>query len=63
VARLAGAEPGPGVSLPVLAPPGTTPAKAALAACVAGLMAGDLQAARAANAGWSLCHLAATIGP
>ncbi|MGH6894277.1 MAG: tetratricopeptide repeat protein [Dongiaceae bacterium] len=39
-----------------------TPAKARLAACIAGLSAGDLAVARAAGAGWSLCHLAAVIG-
>ena len=36
-----------------------TPAQAARAACVAELASGDLTAARAAGAAWSLCHLAA----
>jgi tetratricopeptide (TPR) repeat protein len=36
-----------------------TPAQAARAACVADLGNGDLPAARAAGAAWSLCHLAA----
>ncbi len=44
---------------PPLALPAKTPAQAARAACVAALDAGDLAAARAAGAAWSLCHLAA----
>jgi tetratricopeptide (TPR) repeat protein len=39
--------------------PTNTPAQAARAACVADLRNGDLPAARAAGAAWSLCHLAA----
>jgi tetratricopeptide (TPR) repeat protein len=63
VARLAGAEPESTAILPESILPRTTPAKAALAACIAGLRAGDLPAAQAADAAWSLCHLAAAIGP
>jgi tetratricopeptide (TPR) repeat protein len=44
---------------PPLALPTTTPAQAARAACVADLSNGELPAARAAGAAWSLCHLAA----
>jgi tetratricopeptide (TPR) repeat protein len=62
VARLASAEPGPKAISPAPALSSTTPAKAALAACIADLKAGDLPAARAANAAWSLCHLAAVMG-
>ncbi len=58
VAVLAGAEAAKG---PRPAMPRTTPAKEMLAACVAALGAGDLEAARAAGAGWSLCHLSATL--
>lgn len=43
-----------------LALPAHTPAQVARAACVANLTRGDLAAARAAGAAWSLCHLAAT---
>jgi tetratricopeptide (TPR) repeat protein len=57
-AILAGAE--PATERTLLAPPANTPAQAARAACVAALGAGDLAAARAAGAAWSLCHLAAT---
>lgn len=60
VARLVGATVG---DAPVpRATPAATPAKDALAACVAHLAAGDLAAALAAGAGWSLCHLAAFVG-
>ncbi|HET6620110.1 MAG TPA: tetratricopeptide repeat protein [Dongiaceae bacterium] len=62
VARLAGAPPGPEAVQPAPAMPKATPAKAALATCIADLEAGDLPAARAANAAWSLCHLAAVMG-
>jgi tetratricopeptide (TPR) repeat protein len=41
--------------------PAATPAQSALAQCVTYLRAGDLDAARAAGAGWSLCHLAASL--
>ena len=57
VAALAGAETS-GDRAP-LALPTNTPAQAARAACVADLGIGDLAAARAAGAAWSLCHLAA----
>jgi tetratricopeptide (TPR) repeat protein len=42
-------------------PPPATPAKAALARCIVHLTRGEHSAARAAGAGWSLCHLAATV--
>ena len=58
VARLAGVEMGRG---PQPAMARTTPAKEALAACVAALGAGDVAAARGAGAGWSLCHVAAML--
>lgn len=59
IARLAGAET---AERPVpLVVPRTTPAKAALADCLANLDAGELDAARAAGPGWSLCHLAAVL--
>ncbi|HEY3145703.1 MAG TPA: tetratricopeptide repeat protein [Dongiaceae bacterium] len=61
VARLAGAEIDPDETPSPPALPRTTPAKTALADCVAALGAGDLGAARAAPAGWSLCHLAAVL--
>jgi tetratricopeptide (TPR) repeat protein len=61
VAKLAGADVDPRKTPASLALPKTTPAKAALADCVADMGAGDLVAARAAGAGWSLCHLAATL--
>jgi len=61
VAKLAGAEIDPDETPAPPALPRATPAKAALADCVAALEAGDLGAARAAPAGWSLCHLATTI--
>jgi tetratricopeptide (TPR) repeat protein len=57
VANLAGAKIDPEKMPPSL--PQTTPAKAALAQCVSDLGRGDLGAARAAGAAWSLCHLAA----
>lgn len=59
IAKLAGAEMGKRPAPLVL--PRTTPAKAALADCVANLDAGDLGAARTAGPGWSLCHLAAVL--
>ena len=40
-------------------PAAVTPAQRSLVACIAGLRAGDPQAAAAARARWSLCHLAA----
>jgi tetratricopeptide (TPR) repeat protein len=43
--------------------PAATPAEQLLAACVAALRAGDADAAKAAGAGWSLCHLAAVREP
>ena len=46
---------------PVPPPPRTTPAKAALAECIASLETGDRAAARAAGPGWSLCRLAAGL--
>jgi len=61
VANLAGAEEDAVETPAPLALPETTPAKKALADCVADLGAGDLGAARAAAAGWSLCHLAAVL--
>jgi hypothetical protein len=61
VAKLAGAEADPRKTPAWLALAKTTPAKAALADCVASIGAGDLVAARVAGAGWSLCHLAATL--
>ena len=61
VAKLAGAEIDPDETPVPPALPKATPAKVALADCVAALEAGDLGAARAARAGWSLCHLAAAI--
>jgi tetratricopeptide (TPR) repeat protein len=61
VAKLAGADVDPEKTPASLALPKTTPAKAALADCVADIGAGDLVAARAAGAGWSLCHLAASL--
>lgn len=57
VAARAGAETGADHARPAL--PAKTPAQAARAACVADLSKGDLAAARAAGAAWSLCHLAA----
>lgn len=59
VAALAGAKLD-GVAAP-RALPTATPAQSALAQCVTGLRAGDFDAARAAGAGWSLCHLAASL--
>ena|SRR5688572_4212837 len=56
IASLTGAE-ASGDRAP-LALPANTPAQAARAACVADLASGDLAAARAAGAAWSLCHLA-----
>ena len=47
----------------VLEHPAATPAEKRLAACVAGLRAGNAAAAAAAGAGWSLCHLAAAREP
>jgi hypothetical protein len=61
VAKLAGAEIDPDETPAPPPLPRTTPAKSALADCVAALAAGDLAAARAAPAGWSLCHLAAAL--
>jgi len=60
VATLAGAEMDAETPAP-LPLPETTPAKKALADCVADLGAGDLGAARVAAAGWSLCYLAAVL--
>jgi tetratricopeptide (TPR) repeat protein len=57
VASFAGAE--TRVDRAPLALPTKTPAQAARAACVADLSSGDLAAARAAGAAWSLCNLAA----
>jgi tetratricopeptide (TPR) repeat protein len=57
VAALAGAD--AGADRAPLALPTNTPAQAARAACVAALSNGDLAAARAAGAAWSLCYLAA----
>jgi tetratricopeptide (TPR) repeat protein len=57
IAILAGADPN-GDRAP-LALPANTPAQAARATCVADLANGDVAAARAAGAAWSLCHLAA----
>ncbi|HEV8388818.1 MAG TPA: tetratricopeptide repeat protein [Dongiaceae bacterium] len=59
VAKLAGAELDPAAT-PAPATP-ASPAQQALADCVADLRAGDLAAAGAAAAGWSLCHLAAVL--
>lgn len=59
VAAFLGAKPSEGSPKP----PAATPAGQALAACIAGLQAGDVPAAAAANARWSLCHLAATLRP
>lgn len=56
VAAFLGAKPSEGSPKPHAA----TPAEQALAACIIGLQAGDAQAAAAANARWTLCHLAAT---
>jgi tetratricopeptide (TPR) repeat protein len=61
VARMAGAASEADRIAP-LEPPRGTPATSALADCVRDLRIGDLSAARAAGAGWSLCHLAATLG-
>jgi len=61
IAKLAGANLDPAETPASLALRRTTPAKQALAGCVAGLDSGDLGAARAAAAGWSLCHLAAVL--
>jgi len=61
VAKLAGAEIDPDETPAPLPMSRTTPAKAALADCVADLGAGDIAAARTAAAGWSLCHLAAVL--
>jgi tetratricopeptide (TPR) repeat protein len=61
VAKLAGAEIDADETPAPLALPRTTPAKTALADCVADLGAGNLDAARAVAAGWSLCHLAAIL--
>jgi tetratricopeptide (TPR) repeat protein len=58
VATRAGAEAGRG-PLPAMA--GTTPAQEGVAACVAALGAGDLEAARDAGAKWSLCHVSAIL--
>ncbi|HEY1383076.1 MAG TPA: tetratricopeptide repeat protein [Dongiaceae bacterium] len=61
VAKLAGAEIDP-AETPAAPPlPRITPAQTAVADCVEALAAGDLAAARAAPAGWSLCHLAAAL--
>jgi len=61
VARLAGAEIDPAETPPAPPLPRATPAQIALADCVTALAADDLAAARAAAAGWSLCHLAAVL--
>ena len=57
IASLAGADTS-GARAPLVLP-ANTPALAARAACVADLANGDLEAARAGGAAWSLCHLAA----
>jgi tetratricopeptide (TPR) repeat protein len=59
VAALAGAKLDGATALRAM--PVATPAQGALAQCVTHLRAGDLDAARAAGAGWSLCHLAASL--
>lgn len=56
VAVFAGADPNADAPLSL---PAHTPAQVARAACVADLARGDVVAARAAGAAWSLCHLAA----
>ena len=56
IASLAGADPSDRAPLAL---PTSTPAEAARATCVAALSAGDLAAALAAGAMWSLCHAAA----
>jgi hypothetical protein len=61
VASLAGADPID--TRAPLALPAKTPAQAARAACVAALVSGDLAAARAVGAAWSLCHLAVQSHP
>jgi hypothetical protein len=61
VAKFAGAEIDPAETPAALPLPRATPAQIALADCVAAVASGDLAAARAAPAGWSLCHLAATL--
>jgi tetratricopeptide (TPR) repeat protein len=63
VAKLAGAETDPDETPAPPRLPRVTPAQIAIADCVASLAAGDLAAARAAPAGWSLCHLAAALMP
>jgi len=59
IAELAGAEPAERPA-PLTLLRGT-PAEAALADCVANLVAGDLAASRATGPGWSLCHVAAIL--
>jgi tetratricopeptide (TPR) repeat protein len=59
IARLVGADRGGRAGPHAL--PRITPAKSALADCVASLEAGNLQLARTAGPGWSLCHLAAIL--
>jgi Flp pilus assembly protein TadD len=58
VAKWAGAQVSKNMPAPATLPR-TTPAKTALADCVAALDAGNPAGARGAGAGWSLCHLAA----